>query len=168
MGFPNPFKVAKKAVKSAYKVVRAVRAFNFLKNLNPFVALGIFAIGWLFLSNRRPDRPDFGDSDFNNYEKGILLNHQSNDQSIPVVYGERKVGGTRVFVETSGTDNEYLYVALALCEGEIESVEKIFITAAELLRDSFLLASNILQSGFRPDYIVGIWRVGTPVGIAVQ
>ena len=46
--------------------------------------------------------------------------------------------------------------------------EKIFITAEELLRDSFLLASNILQSGFRPDYIVGIWRGGTPVGIAVQ
>ena len=46
--------------------------------------------------------------------------------------------------------------------------EKIFITAAELLRDSFLLASNLLQSGFRPDYIVGIWRGGTPVGIAVQ
>ena len=46
--------------------------------------------------------------------------------------------------------------------------EKIFITAAELLRDSFLLANNILQSGFRPDYIVGIWRGGTPVGIAVQ
>ena len=46
--------------------------------------------------------------------------------------------------------------------------EKIFIAAEELLRDSFLLASNILQSGFRPDYIVGIWRGGTPVGIAVQ
>jgi hypoxanthine phosphoribosyltransferase len=46
--------------------------------------------------------------------------------------------------------------------------EKIFITAEELHRDSFLLANNILQSGFRPDYIVGIWRGGTPVGIAVQ
>ena len=46
--------------------------------------------------------------------------------------------------------------------------EKIFISAEELLRDSFLLASIILQSGFRPDYIVGIWRGGTPVGIAVQ
>ena len=46
--------------------------------------------------------------------------------------------------------------------------KKIFITAEELLRDSFLLASNIVQSGFRPDYIVGIWRGGTPVGIAVQ
>ncbi len=121
-----------KVAKSVSKVFKVVRVFKFLGNINPFVALGIFAIGWLFLSNRRPDRPDFGDSDFNNYEKGILLNHQSNDQSIPVVYGERKVGGTRVFVETSGTDNEYLYVALALCEGEIESVEKIFIDDKEV------------------------------------
>ena len=117
MGIPNPTKIIKSAFKAAKKIVKVVRVVNFLKGLNPFVALGIFAIGWLFLSNRRPDRPDFGDSDFNNYEKGILLNHQSNDQSIPVVYGERKVGGTRVFVETSGTDNEYLYVGLALFDG---------------------------------------------------
>jgi hypothetical protein len=139
-------KLVKKFVpKPIRKVFQVVRVVNFLKNLNPFVALGIFAIGWLFLSNRRPDRPDFGDSDFNNFEKGILLNHQSNDQSIPVVYGERKVGGTRVFVETSGTDNEYLYVALVLCEGEIESVEKIFIDDKEVTW-SGTLADNTLRT----------------------
>lgn len=48
------------------------------------------------------------------------------------------------------------------------SDDKIFITAQDLLRDSFLLGRRILESGFRPDYIVGIWRGGTPVGIAVQ
>ena len=121
-----------KPIRKVFNVTKVVRVFNFLRNLNPWVTLGIFAIGWLFLSNRRPDRPDFGDSDFNNFEKGILLNHQSNDQSIPVVYGERKVGGTRVFVETSGTDNEFLYIALALCEGEIESVDKIYIDDKEV------------------------------------
>ena len=47
-------------------------------------------------------------------------------------------------------------------------IEKKFITAAELLRDSFVLASKIHASGFRPDFIVGIWRGGTPVGIAIQ
>ena len=52
--------------------------------------------------------------------------------SIPVVYGERKVGGTRVFVETSGSDNEFLYIALVLCEGEIESVDKIYIDDKEV------------------------------------
>ena len=40
------------------------------------------------------------------------LNKQSNNACIPVIYGERLVGGTRVFIETSGTDNTYLYVAL--------------------------------------------------------
>ncbi len=126
-------KKLKRAYKSVKKVFKVVRAFNFLKNLNPWVVLAVFAIGWLFMSNRRPDRPDFGDSDFNNYEKGILLNHQSNDQSIPVVYGERKVGGTRCFVETDGgSTNEYLYIALVLCEGEIESVDKIYIDDKEV------------------------------------
>ena len=46
--------------------------------------------------------------------------------------------------------------------------DKTFITAQELLDDSFRLARMIYESGFRPDYIVGVWRGGTPVGIAVQ
>lgn len=46
--------------------------------------------------------------------------------------------------------------------------EKQFITAQELLEDSFRLGSLVLRSGFRPDFIVGVWRGGTPVGIAVQ
>jgi len=46
--------------------------------------------------------------------------------------------------------------------------DKIFITANELLEDSFRLARQILDDGFMPNYIVAIWRGGTPVGIAVQ
>ena len=46
--------------------------------------------------------------------------------------------------------------------------EKQFITAQELLEDSFRLGRKVLDSGFKPDFIVGIWRGGTPVGIAVQ
>jgi len=45
---------------------------------------------------------------------------------------------------------------------------KIFITANQLLDDSYRLAQSIYTDGFRPNYIVGIWRGGTPVGIAVQ
>src|SRR4029450_10145112 len=47
-------------------------------------------------------------------------------------------------------------------------MEKIYITASSLLQDSFRLAAKIHRSGFRPDFIVGIWRGGTPVGIAIQ
>jgi hypoxanthine phosphoribosyltransferase len=46
--------------------------------------------------------------------------------------------------------------------------KKIYITAQELLNDSFELGIRIFQSGFRPSFIVGVWRGGTPVGIAVQ
>lgn len=47
-------------------------------------------------------------------------------------------------------------------------VEKKFITAQELLEDSFKLGIKILESNFKPNFIVGIWRGGTPVGITVQ
>ena len=47
-------------------------------------------------------------------------------------------------------------------------MDKIFVTASGLLQDSFRLAAKIYRSGFRPDFIVGIWRGGTPVGIAIQ
>jgi len=47
-------------------------------------------------------------------------------------------------------------------------MKKVFISADQLIEDSFQLALNIFESGFRPDYIVGVWRGGAPVGIAVQ
>lgn len=47
-------------------------------------------------------------------------------------------------------------------------MDKVYINAEELLTGSFLLAEQILRSGFRPDYIVGVWRGGAPIGIAVQ
>ena len=46
--------------------------------------------------------------------------------------------------------------------------EKHYITAQELLEDSYQLGAQILESEFRPDFIIGIWRGGSPVGIAVQ
>ncbi len=47
-------------------------------------------------------------------------------------------------------------------------MEKLYITANELLLDSFKLAEQIFQRGYRPHFIVGVWRGGSPVGIAVQ
>lgn len=47
-------------------------------------------------------------------------------------------------------------------------MDKHFITANELLLDSFKLGEQIFQRGFRPHFIVGVWRGGSPVGIAVQ
>jgi hypoxanthine phosphoribosyltransferase len=48
------------------------------------------------------------------------------------------------------------------------TVEKVFISANGLLEDSFRLGRLVLDSGFSPTHIVGLWRGGAPVGIAVQ
>jgi hypoxanthine phosphoribosyltransferase len=47
-------------------------------------------------------------------------------------------------------------------------VKKRFIQEQELLEDSYRLAVQIYNSGYRPDFIVGIWRGGSTVGIYVQ
>jgi len=47
-------------------------------------------------------------------------------------------------------------------------MNKRFIRADDLLRDSFQLAANIHEASFRPDFLVGLWRGGSAVGIAVQ
>ncbi|MEJ2299717.1 MAG: phosphoribosyltransferase family protein [Woeseiaceae bacterium] len=43
-----------------------------------------------------------------------------------------------------------------------------FIGADALLRDSFQLAANVFEAGFKPDFLVGLLRGGSAVGIAVQ
>lgn len=48
------------------------------------------------------------------------------------------------------------------------SIVKEFISADSLLRDSLDLGMQIVRSGFRPTFLVGLWRGGAPIGIAVQ
>jgi hypoxanthine phosphoribosyltransferase len=48
------------------------------------------------------------------------------------------------------------------------AVDKLFISANSLLRDSMELARLVVSSGFRPTFLVAMWRGGAPIGIAVQ
>lgn len=63
----------------------------------------------------------------------------------------------------SGNSPEYYTVAAKRTESP-----RRYVAADDLLLDSFRLAANIFESGFRPDYLVGLWRGGSAVGIAVQ
>ena len=47
-------------------------------------------------------------------------------------------------------------------------MNKRFINAQSLLDDAYELAARIIESDFRPDCIIALWRGGTPVGVAVQ
>ena len=44
----------------------------------------------------------------------------------------------------------------------------LYVGAQDLLEDAFELGARVLESGFRPSFIVAIWRGGAPIGIAVQ
>ena len=81
-------------------------------------------VSWLI---PQPDIPDFSEQFAEQQSKGILVNKIQANGHIPIVYGTRKVGGNIVFLETSGADNQYLYMCLLLSEGEIDSVTTLFV-----------------------------------------
>jgi len=143
MGFGSIFKAVTKVV-------------GFFKNMNPLVSLGVtLFLSWA-LRPKVPEIEDFGTNEFDDFERGILLNKQSNDANIPVVYGERLIGGTRVFMETSGTDNTYLYMAIVLSEGEINSIEEIrvddkVVTFASAFSDGTAVEVGSGDSNFYKD-----------------
>jgi len=81
-------------------------------------------IGWIM---PQPEIPDYGDNLADQTNNGALVNKFNANAHIPIVYGTRKVGGNVVFLETSGTDNQYLYMAIILSEGEINDITSILI-----------------------------------------
>ena len=53
--------------------------------VNPFVALGIsLFLSWI-LRPKVPEMEDFGTNSFDDFERGLLVNKQSNDADIPVI-----------------------------------------------------------------------------------
>lgn len=48
------------------------------------------------------------------------------------------------------------------------SEKKVYISANSLLLDSYRLAKKIWKDGYRPNFLVAIWRGGTPVGTAIH
>jgi hypothetical protein len=61
-----------------------------MKSFSIFRCITLFFHG--ILRPKVPEIPDFGTNEFDDFEKGILVNKQSNDANIPVIYGERLQG----------------------------------------------------------------------------
>lgn len=47
-------------------------------------------------------------------------------------------------------------------------MQKRFLDEESVIQDAFRLGVQIFESGFRPTFIVGLWRGGSSVGIYVQ
>ncbi len=80
-----------------------------------------FLFGWLI-----PDVPDLPDLDSLLNGDGVLVNKRNSDSPLPVIYGTRRVGGNIVFLGTS-SDNQFLYVVLAMCEGQVARFTELYI-----------------------------------------
>lgn len=81
---------------------------------------------------------------------GILVNKTGTNQPIPVVYGERKIGGSRVYVSTDGTDNRDLYIAMVFAEGEINAFKELYFDD-RLVASANSLTTQITNSQFSKD-----------------
>jgi len=112
------------------------------------------AISWVLAP--KPKKPNVPEQQ---QAQGILVNKASNNTAIPIIYGKRQIGISRVFVESSGTDNQYLYMAGVLCEGGgngIESIEEIYIndklvTWSGSLTDGTVRTVNSSDTNFYKD-----------------
>ena len=58
---------------------------------------------------------------------GLLINTASNIAPVPPIYGQRKVGGVRVFTSVGGANNQYLYLVIAMAEGQIAAFDNVYI-----------------------------------------
>jgi len=87
-----------------------------------------------------PDIPNFSSAGAN-----ALVNKAANNAPLVVVYGQRKVGGTRVLLEATGTDNEYLHIVIAMSEGEINSFENIYL-------------NDVLSTDSRFDDVLNVYK----------
>ena len=94
------------------------KAFKSLRKLGNFLSLGVVkkTEEWLF-----PGAPP---------KAALTIDRQGSDKTIPVVYGQQKVGAIKVhkFVTDGkgGAKNEFLHLICVFCEGEIEEIGELF------------------------------------------
>ena len=114
------FKAIGNVVKAVVDVVSSV--VNFV--IQPF--MGLFGGGM----------PDPGQEA--QRQDGVLIQQQGSNVNIPVVYGMRKVGGIVTYAETGSSNNQYLWVAYVLSEGEVEGLRELYI-------DDYQVPNNYVQ-----------------------
>lgn len=83
------------------------------------VAMGIQMLGSKLLGLDKASGVDAARS------SPILANEASSVASVPIVYGRRLVGSKRVYLNVS-EDNEYLHMVVALAEGEIGRIRRVY------------------------------------------
>jgi len=86
------------------------------------VMAGVTAIGYAIFGPNAADAV----SAVSRTPEDIQRTIQSSTESRKIVYGTSKVGGPLILAYSSGSQNQYLHLVEALCEGPVKSIEEIW------------------------------------------
>ena len=89
----------------------------------------------------------------------VLINKQSNNDPIYVLYGRQRMGGTRVYVDTSNGSGDLsattkLNMVIVMCEGEIGTVKQVYFNDTVVWDDS---NGGTLSANSSGGYTLGGW-----------
>jgi len=89
------------------------------------IAMGVNSIASSLFGFNEPPKNSAGNS--------VNLNTTGAVNAIPVIYGLRRVGGTRLFIDTGRegdhSDNKYLNLVFAMAEGQVAGITWIYINS---------------------------------------
>ena len=130
------------------------KLFSFVTKIftafNPFVTIGAIVLGFMFAKSMKKKRQKAMQAATAGIS-GVLITKQGTNEPIPVIYGERRVAGARVFIEASGTDgdtkNAYFHMVETIAEGPIEGLQEIYFN------DELVATSS--DNGATIDYSAG-------------
>ena len=69
--------------------------------------------------------------ELDNLSGGATTTVKESSPTQKIVYGKTRVGGSIVFVDITGTDNEYLHLLVCFASHEVEDIEKIYFNDKE-------------------------------------
>ncbi len=89
----------------------------------------------------------------------VLINKQSNNDPVYILYGRQRMGGTRVYVDTSNGSGDLagttkLNFVLVMCEGEINTVKQVYFNDTIVWDDS---NGGTLSANSSGGYTLGGW-----------
>ena len=73
---------------------------------------------------------------------GLQQTVRSPIDSRKLVYGQMRLGGTIVYINTEGTENRYLHLAIAFASHEVESFENIYFNDKKVWENGSLLTTD--------------------------
>lgn len=102
-----------------------------------------------------PPSYDLGES-----VRGQLINKREPTGSARVIYGKTRVGGTILFMESSGNKNETMHIVQSIAGHEINAISKVYVNDTEV---SLTLSGNAYIGTYKGDAsaVSFNWLLGT-------